>query len=54
LGIVTRLLLRQQFADFKAGRGVSNHVPVRSISRMEKARLVDSFRATSASARRWR
>lgn len=42
---VTRLLLRQQLADFKAGRTVGNHVPVRSMSRMEKGRLVDSFRA---------
>lgn len=42
---VTRLLLRQQLADFKAGRPVSNHVPVRTMSRMERGRLVDSFRA---------
>jgi signal-transduction protein with cAMP-binding, CBS, and nucleotidyltransferase domain len=42
---VTRLLLRQQLEDFKAGRPVGNHVPVRAMSRMEKARLVDSFRA---------
>ncbi len=42
---VTRLLLRQQLADFKAGRAVGNHVPVRAMSRMEKGRLVDSFRA---------
>jgi signal-transduction protein with cAMP-binding, CBS, and nucleotidyltransferase domain len=41
-----RLLgLRQQLADFKAGRQVSNHVPVRAMSRMERGRLVDSFRA---------
>jgi signal-transduction protein with cAMP-binding, CBS, and nucleotidyltransferase domain len=42
---VTRLLLRQQLADFKAGNKVSNHVPVRTMSRMERGRLVDSFRA---------
>mgnify|MGYP000850452514 CR=1 FL=1 len=42
---ITRLLLRQQLADFKAGRTVGNHVPLRAMSRMEKSRLVDSFRA---------
>jgi signal-transduction protein with cAMP-binding, CBS, and nucleotidyltransferase domain len=42
---VTRLLLRQQLADFKAGRAVGNHVPLRTMSRMERGRLVDSFRA---------
>lgn len=42
---VTRLLLRQQLSDFKAGRTVGNHVPVRAMSRMERGRLVDSFRA---------
>jgi len=42
---VTRLLLRQQLEDFKAGKKVGNYVPVRSLSRMERGRLVDSFRA---------
>jgi len=42
---VTRLLLRQQLGDFKAGKKVGNHVPVRGLSRMERGRLVDSFRA---------
>jgi signal-transduction protein with cAMP-binding, CBS, and nucleotidyltransferase domain len=42
---VTRLLLGQQLADFKAGRTVGNHVPLRAMSRMERGRLVDSFRA---------
>ena len=38
-------LSRQQPSDFKAGRTVGNHVPVRALSRMERGRLVDSFRA---------
>lgn len=42
---ITRLLLRQQLQDFKAGRAVGNHVAVRAMSRMERGRLVDSFRA---------
>lgn len=42
---VTRLLLRQQLADFKAGHKVGNHVPVRALSRMERSRLRDGFRA---------
>ena len=42
---ITRLLLRQQLDDFKAERPVGNHVPLRRLSRMERGRLVDSFRA---------
>ena len=42
---ITRLLLRQQLEDFKAERPVGNFVPLRALSRMEKGRLVDSFRA---------
>lgn len=42
---VTRLLLRHQIADFKAGRPVTNYVPPKAISRHDRALLVRSFRA---------
>ena len=42
---ITHLLLRQQIADFKAGREVGNHVPTHAISRREKDMLIDCFRA---------
>jgi signal-transduction protein with cAMP-binding, CBS, and nucleotidyltransferase domain len=42
---ITALLLRQQIADFEAGKTVGNFVPLRALSRLEKGRLVDSFRA---------
>lgn len=42
---VTRLLLGRQLEDFKAGRKVGHHVPLRALSRMERGRLIDSFRA---------
>jgi signal-transduction protein with cAMP-binding, CBS, and nucleotidyltransferase domain len=43
--LVTELLLRQQLADFRAGRPVSNLVPEESLSDREKDMLVDCFRA---------
>jgi signal-transduction protein with cAMP-binding, CBS, and nucleotidyltransferase domain len=42
---ITRLLLRQQLADFRAGRRVSNYVPPKQLSKREKNLLVDAFRA---------
>jgi CBS domain-containing protein len=45
LNHVTRLLLRQQLADFAAGQKVTNFVPKNSLSRRERDYLVDCFRA---------
>lgn len=42
---IARLLLRQQIADFKAGRQVSNYVPPKALSLRERDMLKDSFRA---------
>ena len=42
---LTFLLLRQQIADFQAGRKVSNYVPPDSLSTREKDMLIDSFKA---------
>ncbi len=42
---VTFLLLRQQLADFAAGRKVGNYVDPDELSRWEKSRLRDSLRA---------
>ncbi len=42
---ITYLLLRQQLADFKAGKKVGNHVHPDSLSDREKDILVDSFKA---------
>ncbi|MGH6814900.1 MAG: DUF294 nucleotidyltransferase-like domain-containing protein [Hyphomicrobiaceae bacterium] len=42
---ITRLLLRQQVADFKAGRDVTDYVAKASLSKREKEHLVRSFRA---------
>jgi signal-transduction protein with cAMP-binding, CBS, and nucleotidyltransferase domain len=42
---ITRLLLRQQIEDFKAGREVDDYVPQARLSPREKERLVASFRA---------
>ncbi len=42
---VTFLLLRQQVADFQAGRKVSNFVPPTALSERERDILVDSFKA---------
>jgi len=42
---VTLLLLRQQIADFRAGRAVSNFVHPDRLSKRERDQLVDSFKA---------
>ncbi len=42
---ITRLMLRQQIADFKAGRKVSNYIPPATLSKREKDLLVDAFKA---------
>jgi signal-transduction protein with cAMP-binding, CBS, and nucleotidyltransferase domain len=51
---VTFLLLRQQLADFQAGRRVGNHVDPESLSRRERDMLVDSLRAIDLLRRRAR
>ena len=43
--LITRLLLRQQIEDFRAGREVDDWVPEARLSQREKDRLVTSFRA---------
>jgi signal-transduction protein with cAMP-binding, CBS, and nucleotidyltransferase domain len=45
LNHLTRLLLRQQLKDFKAGNKVTNFVPKASLSKREKDYLADCFRA---------
>ena len=42
---MTMLLLRQQIADFRAGKAMSNYVSPRALSRREKDVLIDSFKA---------
>ncbi|MDJ0950670.1 MAG: putative nucleotidyltransferase substrate binding domain-containing protein [Alphaproteobacteria bacterium] len=42
---ITGLLLRQQIADFKAGRTVSNYVSPKALSRREKDQLIGAFQA---------
>ncbi len=42
---ITRLMLRQQIADFKAGNDVSNYVHPKGLSERERDMLVDSFQA---------
>ncbi len=42
---ITGLLLRQQLADFEAGRPVGNHVAKTAMSRRERDMLIDAFRA---------
>lgn len=42
---ITRLLLRQQLEDFSAGRGISNYLPPKALSRRERRHLVQAFRA---------
>jgi signal-transduction protein with cAMP-binding, CBS, and nucleotidyltransferase domain len=51
---ITRLLLRQQMADFKAGKTVGNYVSPKALSRREKDLLVDSFKAIRALRKRIR
>ena len=43
--LITRLLLRQQTADFKAGVRVSSYVDPKSLTERERDMLVDSFKA---------
>jgi CBS domain-containing protein len=43
--LISRLLMRQQVTDFKAGRQVTNYVPPESLSTRERDRLVDAFKA---------
>jgi signal-transduction protein with cAMP-binding, CBS, and nucleotidyltransferase domain len=45
---LTRLILRQQINDFKAGREVSAYVPPRALSMREKDILKDSLEAIDA------
>ena len=45
LNHLTRLLLRQQLADFKAENRVTNFVPKNSLTKREKEYLADCFRA---------
>jgi CBS domain-containing protein len=45
---LTRLVLRQQIADFKAGRAVSAYVPSRSLSLRERDILRDALHAIDA------
>ncbi len=47
-GHITGLLLRQQIADFKAGRLTSNYVHPDTLRERERDVLVDSFRAIEA------
>ena len=49
---ITGILLRQQLADFKAGRQVSNFVHPDELSEREKDILVDSLKAIDGFARR--
>ncbi len=42
---ISGLLLRQQVADFKAGRPVNNYVAPQSLSTRERDRLIDAFKA---------
>ncbi|MDP6622837.1 MAG: DUF294 nucleotidyltransferase-like domain-containing protein [Alphaproteobacteria bacterium] len=45
---ISFLLLRQQLADFAAGRPVGNHLPPDRLSQRERDMLVDSFKAVAA------
>ncbi len=45
---ITKILLRQQLADYQAGKPVGNHVPRQSLSQRERDMLVDSFKAIRA------
>jgi len=45
---ISHMLLRQQIADFKAGRKVTNFVDPKSLSQRERDMLVDSFKAIRA------
>jgi len=43
--LITDLMLRQQIADFRAGRAVGNWVPLATLSRRERDMLADGFGA---------
>ena len=43
--LISQLLLRQQIADFKAGKRVSNYVHPKTLTRRERDMLVDGFKA---------
>ncbi len=43
--VLTTLLLRQQIADYQAGRKVSNYVNPETLSKLEREQLVESFRS---------
>lgn len=45
---ITSLLLRQQIADYRAGRPVGYHIDPKSLSRRERDMLVDSLKAIDA------
>ena len=46
--LITRLLLRQQIADFKANVAVSNYIKPKILTERERDMLVDSFKAIRA------
>jgi hypothetical protein len=43
--LLSRLLLRQQLADFHAGQTVGNHVDPAQLSRLEREELVEALKA---------
>ena len=45
---ISHLLLRQQIADFKAGKTVSNYVHPNSLTERERDMLIESFKAIRA------
>ena len=49
---ITRLLLREQIADFKAGKTVGNYVHPETLSERERDILVDSLKAIAALQKR--
>ena len=51
-GHITRLLLREQIADFKAGKEVGNYVHPDTLSEREQDILVDSLKAIAALQKR--
>ncbi|MGH6947685.1 MAG: putative nucleotidyltransferase substrate binding domain-containing protein [Kiloniellales bacterium] len=51
---LTTLLLRQQLADFRAGRPVGTYLHPRQVTRREREQLVDALKAVGALTRRMR
>jgi signal-transduction protein with cAMP-binding, CBS, and nucleotidyltransferase domain len=45
---ISHMLLRQQIADFKSGRKVTNFVSPKTLSQRERNMLVDGFKAIRA------